>query len=94
MGTFFYHSFYGITSRFWSNQVEEEVFIILPPVWLLNVGSDLSIDNIVWLSLADRKISSQDILSVILVPFQNSDDLYSCMEALKRPLTIQRKFLR
>ena len=43
-----------------------KVFIILPPVWLLNLGSDLSIDNIVWLGLADTKSGSQNAVKKVL----------------------------
>ena len=73
-GIFLYHSFYGMTSRFQSNQGEGvhsyvqhhlltfsrsiffhlnakypifQVFLVLPPVKLSNLGSDLSINNIV-----------------------------------------------
>ena len=37
----------------------------LPPVWLLNLGSDLSVDNIVQLGLAGTKIDSQDDVKVL-----------------------------
>ena len=43
-----------------------KVFIILPPVWLSNLGSDLSIDNIVWLGLADTKSGSQNAVKKVL----------------------------
>ena len=39
---------------------------MLPPVWLSNLGSDLSIDNTVWLDLADKKIVSQDPVNNVL----------------------------
>ena len=39
---------------------------ILLPIWLLNLGSDLSIDNIVWLDLAEAKITSQDAVKKML----------------------------
>ena len=38
----------------------------LPPVWLLNLGSDLSVDNIVRLGSADTKIVSQDAVRKVL----------------------------
>ena len=37
-----------------------KVFLILHPVWLLNLTSDLSVDSIVQLGLADTKVVSQD----------------------------------
>ena len=43
-----------------------KVFLILPLVWLLNLGSDLSISNIVWLGLGDTKIDSQDAVKKVL----------------------------
>ena len=43
-----------------------KVILILPPVWLLNLGSDLSINNIVQLDLADTKIVSQDAVNKVL----------------------------
>ena len=43
-----------------------KVFVILPPVWLSNLGSDLSINNIVQLGPADAKIGSQDAVMKVL----------------------------
>ena len=43
-----------------------KVFLILPLVWPLNLGSDLSISNIVWLGLGDTKIDSQDAVKKVL----------------------------
>ena len=43
-----------------------KVILILPPVWLSNLGSDLSVDNIVWLDLADTKIANQDAVNKML----------------------------
>ena len=43
-----------------------KVFHILPPVWLLNFGSDLSIDNLVRLGSADTRIGSQDSVKKVL----------------------------
>ena len=43
----------------------QDIFI-LPLVWLSNLGSDLSIDNIVQLDSADTKIVSQDAVNKIL----------------------------
>ena len=43
-----------------------QTLFILPPVWLFNLGSDLSADNIVWLDLADTKIISQDSINKVL----------------------------
>ena len=40
--------------------------VILPPVRLSNLDSDLSIDNIVQLDLADTRIASQDAVSKVL----------------------------
>ena len=39
---------------------------MLPPVWLSNLGWDLSIDNIVRIGLADTKIDSQDAVKTVL----------------------------
>ena len=47
-----------------------KVFFILPPVWLLNLGSDLSINNIVRLGLADTKIDTQDAVKKVLEPME------------------------
>ena len=38
----------------------------MTPVWLSNFAWDLSINNIVWLNLADTKISSQDAVKKVL----------------------------
>ena len=43
-----------------------KVILILPPVWLLNLGSDLSINNIVQLDSADTKNVSQDAVNKVL----------------------------
>ena len=43
-----------------------KVFLILPPVWLLNLGKDLSIDNIVRLGSTDKRIGSQDAVIKVL----------------------------
>ena len=43
-----------------------KVFLILPPVWLSNLRSDLSVGNIVQLGLADTKIGSQDAVMKVL----------------------------
>ena len=43
-----------------------KVFVILPPVWLSNLGSDLSMDNIVWLGSADTKSGSQNAVKKML----------------------------
>ena len=43
-----------------------KVILILPLLWLLNLGSNLSIDNIVWLDLADTNIASQDAANKVL----------------------------
>ena len=43
-----------------------KVFFILPPVLSSNLGSDLSINNIVPLGSADRKINSQDAVMKVL----------------------------
>ena len=43
-----------------------KVCLILPPVWLSSLDSDLSINNIVRLGLADTKISSQDAVMKML----------------------------
>ena len=45
-----------------------KVFLILPPVELLNLGSDLSLDNIVQVGSADTKIDSQDAVKKVLEP--------------------------
>ena len=42
------------------------VFLILPPVWLSNHGSDLLIDNIVRLGSADTKVNSQDAVKKVV----------------------------
>ena len=42
------------------------MFSLFYPVWLLNLGSDLSIDNIVWLGLADTKIAGQNAVKKVL----------------------------
>ena len=43
-----------------------KVFFILPPVWLLNLGLDLWIDNMFPLDVADTKIGSQDAVQTVL----------------------------
>ena len=43
-----------------------KVLFILVPVWLLNLGLDLWIDNIFPLDLADTKIGSQDAVQTVL----------------------------
>ena len=43
-----------------------KVILILPPVWLSNLGSNLSVNNIVQLDLADKKIVSQDAFNKVL----------------------------
>ena len=43
-----------------------KVFFILLPVLSSNLGSDLSINNIVPLGSADRKINSQDAVMKVL----------------------------
>ena len=43
-----------------------KVFLILPLMWLSNLGSDLSIDNIVRLGSADTKIGSQNAVKKVL----------------------------
>ena len=43
-----------------------KVILILPPIWLSNLGSDLSIDNIVQLDSADTKIVSQEAAKKVL----------------------------
>ena len=43
-----------------------KVFLILPFVWFLNLGSDLSINNIVRLGSADTKVGSQDAVKKVL----------------------------
>ena len=43
-----------------------KIFLILPLVWLSNLGSDLWIDNIVRLGAADTKIGSQDAVMKVL----------------------------
>ena len=43
-----------------------QIFVILPPVWLSNLGCDLPIDNIVQLGLADTKIGSQNAVKKVL----------------------------
>ena len=48
------------TSVFW---LFFKVTLILPPVRLSNLGSDLSIDNKVWLDSADTKTASQDAVN-------------------------------
>ena len=40
--------------------------LFYPPVWLLNLRSDLLIDNIVRLGSADTKISRQDACKKVL----------------------------
>ena len=43
-----------------------KVFLILPPVWLSNLASNLSINTIVPLGSADTKIDSQDAAKKVL----------------------------
>ena len=43
-----------------------KVFHVLPLVWLLNFGSDLSIDNLVRLGSADTRIGSQASVKKVL----------------------------
>ena len=43
-----------------------KVILILPPAGRLNLGLDLSIDNIVRLDSADTKIISQDAVNKVL----------------------------
>ena len=43
-----------------------KVFFILHPVWLLNLGLDLWIDNMFPLDVADTKIGSQDAVKTVL----------------------------
>ena len=43
-----------------------KVIIILPPIWLSNLGSDLSIDNILQLDSADTKIITHDAVNKVL----------------------------
>ena len=43
-----------------------KVILILPHVWLLNLGSDLSVNNIVQLDWSDTKIVSQDAVNKVL----------------------------
>ena len=43
-----------------------KVFLILPPVWLSNLGSDLSIDNIVRLGSTDTKIANQNAVKKVI----------------------------
>ena len=43
-----------------------KVILILPPLWLSNLGSDLSIDNVVRLDLAYTRIASQDVVNNVL----------------------------
>ena len=42
------------------------VFLHKPSVYLFNHGSDVSIDNIVWLGLDDIKINNQDAVKKVL----------------------------
>ena len=43
-----------------------KVILILPPAWVSNLGSDLSINNEVWLDSTDTKIASQDTVNKVL----------------------------
>ena len=43
-----------------------KVTLLLPPVWLSNLGSDLLIGNIVQLYSADTRIASQDVANKVL----------------------------
>ena len=43
-----------------------KVILILPPVWLLNLGSDLSLNNILWQGSADTKIVSKNGVNKVL----------------------------
>ena len=43
-----------------------KVILILPPAWVSNLGSDLSINNEVWLDSTDTKIASQDAVNKVL----------------------------
>ena len=43
-----------------------KVILILRPAWVSNLGSDLSVDNEVWLDLTDTKIASQDAVNKVL----------------------------
>ena len=43
-----------------------KVILILRPAWVSNLGSDLSVDNEVWLDLTDTKITSQDAVNKVL----------------------------
>ena len=42
-----------------------KVFIILPPLWLSSLGSDVSINNIVRLGSADTKSERQNVVKVL-----------------------------
>ena len=50
-----------------------KVILILPPAWLSNLGSDLSINNIVHLDSADTKIISQDAVNKVLELTENEN---------------------